>query len=357
MSPPFAATVVALILAADQLLRRYLEDEIARGLESEARLVAALLPADSLRWPDVARDLGARIGHRVTLIDPKGVGRGARLSESTNERRMYVAVRAASPGLAAVRVSTTLAAVDARVGTVQRAVALAGLAALAAAGALAWLLSREVAKPLTQLAAAAHAIAAGRAPTFPDSRVPEIAQHSVALRAMHEQLDQRFADLRREREETAALIETMADGVVAADARRGIVTLNHAARRLLGYGPDDAVPSLAELFHEKAPRELVAAVLDGREAEPSELERAGRRLLVAGRALPNGGALLVIRDVTEVRRLEAVRRDFVANVSHELKTPLTSIAGYAETLATEAGTGTQIQRFSQTIVQNARRMQ
>src|SRR6266571_8412162 len=354
-----------------------------------ATVVALILPADSLRWPDVARDLGARIGHRVTLIDPKGVvrgdtefdraslrqlenhlmrpevqqaladgvGRGARLSESTNERRMYVAVRAASPGLAAVRVSTTLAAVDARVGTVQRAVALAGLAALATAGALAWLLSREVAKPLTQLAAAAHAIADGRAPTFPDSRVPEIAQHSVALRAMHEQLDQRFADLRREREETAALIETMADGVVAADARRGIVTLNHAARRLLGYGPDDAVPSLAELFHEKAPRELVAAVLDGREAEPSELERAGGSLLVAGRALPNGGALLVIRDVTEVRRLEAVRRDFVANVSHELKTPLTSIAGYAETLATEAGTGTQIQRFSQTIVQNARRMQ
>ncbi len=391
MSLLVAATVVALILAADQLLRRYLEDEIARGLESEARLVAALLPADSLRWPDVARDLGARIGHRVTLIDPKGVvrgdtefdraslrqlenhlmrpevqqaladgvGRGARLSESTNERRMYVAVRAASPGLAAVRVSTTLAAVDARVGTVQRAVALAGLAALATAGALAWLLSREVAKPLTQLAAAAHAIAAGRAPTFPDSRVPEIAQHSVALRAMHEQLDQRFADLRREREETAALIETMADGVVAADARRGIVTLNHAARRLLGYGPDDTVSSLAELFHEKAPRELVAAVLDGREAEPSELERAGRSLLVAGRALPNGGALLVIRDVTEVRRLEAVRRDFVANVSHELKTPLTSIAGYAETLAAEVRgeTDTQAERFARTILNNTHRMQ
>src|SRR5207245_883046 len=81
------------------------------------------------------------------------------------------------------------------------------------------------------------------------------------------------------REETAALIETMADGVVAADARRSIVTLNHAARRLLGYGPDDPVPSLAELFHEKAPRDLVEAVLGGREAEPSELEPAGRGLL------------------------------------------------------------------------------
>ena len=54
--------------------------------------------------------------------------------------------------------------------------------------------------------------------------------------------------------------------------------------------------------------------------------------MISGRPLPGGGALLVLHDVTEMRRLEAVRRDFVANVSHELKTPLTSISGYAETL-------------------------
>src|SRR5207247_2947884 len=88
-----------------------------------------------------------------------------------------------------------------------------------------------------------------------------------------------------------------------------------------------------------------------------ELEGAGRTLLVPGRGLPNGGALLVIRDVTELRRIDAVRRDFVANVSHELKTPLTSIAGYAETLATEGSPGTQADGFARTILSNARRMQ
>ena len=71
-----AAAVIASIVAADRLLRRNLEDEIARGLEREATLVAALLPADSLRWPELARALGGRTGHRVTLIDPKGVVRG-----------------------------------------------------------------------------------------------------------------------------------------------------------------------------------------------------------------------------------------------------------------------------------------
>jgi len=383
-----AAAVGGLTIAADRLLRRSLEDEIARGLEGEARLVAALLPVDSLHWPDFARDVGARIGQRVTLIDPSGrvrgdtefdrasldrlenhllrpevqealtagAGRAQRLSASTNERQLYVAVRGGPAGLAVVRLSTTLTAVDAQVAVVQRSVALAGLAALLAAGALAWLFSREVLKPLVQLGGAARAIADGRPPAFPDSNVPDVAQHILALRAMHGQLDQRFADLVREREETGTLIETMADGVVAADARGTIVTLNRAARRLLGYGPDDPFPALAELFHEKAARDLVATVLSGEEAEPQELERVGRTLLVTGRALPNGGGLLVIRDVTELRRLEAMRRDFVANVSHELKTPLTSIAGYAETLATEASPGTQIERFARPILSNARRM-
>ena len=382
------AAVGGLTVGADRLLGRHLEDEVARGLEREARLVADLLPPDSLRWPEFARELGARIGRRVTLIDAKGrvrgdtefdrasldrlenhllrpevqqalsagVGRAERLSASTNERRMYVAVGGGPPGLAVVRVSTTLAAVDAQVDAVQGTVAIVGLAALLGTGALAWLLSREVAKPLVQLGGAARAIADGRPPAFPDSTVPEVAQHIVALRAMHEQLDQRFTDLVREREETGTLIETMADGVVAADARGTIVTLNRAARRLLGYGPDDAFPALAELFHEKAARDLVATVLAGHEAEPHELERGGLMLLVTGRGLPNGGGLLVIRDVTELRRLEAVRRDFVANVSHELKTPLTSIAGYAETLATEASPGTQTERFARPILSNARRM-
>ncbi len=385
-----AATVVGLIVAADHVLRWHLEADIATGLEHEARLVATLLPPDSLAWPDAPRRLGALIGHRLTLIDPKGrvrgdtefdraalaqlenhasrpevvqalatgAGRDQRLSASTNERRLYVAVRGGfPPGLAVVRVSTTLAAVDAAIDAVQRGVALAGLAALAVAALLAWALSGTIARPLVQLGTAARAIAAREAPEFPDARIPEIADHVLALRAMHQQLDQRFAELRREREETHTLIESMADGVLAADAAGEIVTVNAAARRLIGYRAPGRPPPLSELFHDKPARDLVRTVLDGHEIEPRELDLEGRVLLVTGRPLPNGGALLVFRDVTALRRLEAVRRDFVANVSHELKTPLTSIAGYAETLVAEAAQDTQTRQFAETIVSNARRMQ
>jgi two-component system phosphate regulon sensor histidine kinase PhoR len=135
------------------------------------------------------------------------------------------------------------------------------------------------------------------------------------------------------------------------------VTANAAARELLGYGSTDDLPDLRELFRVKAAREVVDAVLQGRTVESRELEIDDRAVLINARPLPSGGAVVVMHDVTELRRLEAVRRDFVANVSHELKTPLTSISGYAETLLTDSPDGETAQRFLATIVENSRRMQ
>ena len=384
-----AVTVLGVTLAADQILRRRLEAETAAGLEREARLVASQLSADSLTWPTAAIHLGSLIGRRVTLIDASGrvrgdtefpadalpglenhadrpevraatavgVGRAQRLSASTNENRLYVAIRGGPPGIAVVRLSSTLAAVDAQVGAVVQATALAGLLAILAAVALAWIGGRHYARPMVDLTTAAQAIAEERTPELPDSRIPEIAQHARSLRAMHGELMARFSALRREREETAALVETMADGVIATDPRGVIHTCNAAARRLLRLDPVAPPPPLAELFHEKAAREIVHAVQAGREVEQRELRLAERALVITGRLLPDGGSLLVLRDISQLRRLETVRRDFVANVSHELKTPLTAIAGYAETLATEATPGSNAAQFAATIVAHARRMQ
>jgi signal transduction histidine kinase len=228
---------------------------------------------------------------------------------------------------------------------------------LIAAGVVAWLLARALARPLVQIAGAARDIAAGRPAVFPDSRVPELASHVDALRNMYQELEQRFAALRREREESRTLLEALSDGVIAADARGAIVSCNAAARRLLEFPPGDALPPLSELFHDQQHRALMREVLEGRAVERREMELGDRTVLVSGRTLPDGGALLVMNDVTDMRRLETVRRDFVANVSHELKTPLTAIAGYAETLAAEADPTSQTAGFAATIRQNARRMQ
>ncbi len=383
-----AATVVAVIALADGILRGHFEAEIAASLEREAQLVAVQLPPDSAQWPNVARQLGALVGHRVTLIAPDGrvrgdaefdreplnrlenhlqrpevqaalqlgLGQARRVSASTNERQMYVALRGGPPGIAVVRVSATLATVDAQIRTAQHAVALAGAAALLVAAVISGIASSALARPLLRLGGAAREMAAGRSPEFPDSRIVEIAEHISALRTMHAELERRFHELRHEREETAMLIEAMADGVLATDAAGHVTAMNSSARRVLGYGPSATLPPLEQLFHEKRARELVEEILSGQEVDQRELEVGNRTLLTTGRRLPDGGSLLVLRDVSELRRLEAVRRDFVANVSHELKTPLTSIAGYAETLMHESAPG-QPRQFAEIIVQNARRMQ
>jgi two-component system, OmpR family, phosphate regulon sensor histidine kinase PhoR len=174
---------------------------------------------------------------------------------------------------------------------------------------------------------------------------------------MHQQLGDRFEQLRREQAETAALVESMVEGVVAADERGRVVTANPAARRLLGYEPGEPLPDLPALFRVKAAREVVDQVLQGAPVLDREIEMDGAVILMNARPLPSGGAVLVMHDLTAVRRLEAMRRDFVANVSHELKTPLTSISGYAETLLGETPDPEVARRFLTIILNNARRMQ
>jgi two-component system phosphate regulon sensor histidine kinase PhoR len=386
-----AAAVLGFIIAADAVLRRHLETATATELEREAHLVATLTPPDSTRWAEFAALTGERLGRRVTLIDPggrvrgdtefdrvslatlenhgnrpevraaldssRGVGIDQRLSSSTNERQLYVAVRDGPPGLGVVRVSASLAGVDAQVHALQRAVAVVGLILLIAAALVAWLLARFLARPMLRIATAARDIAAGRNVEFPDVRVPELAYQIDALRAMHHELERRFDDLRREREESQTLLEALSDGVLAANQRGVVVSANGAARRLLGYGLTEPLPPLAELFHDRPHRALMREVMAGAVVERRELDLGGNTVVISARPLEGGGTLLVLRDVTGLRRLETIRRDFVANVSHELKTPLTAIAGYAETLAAEPPEQSDAGRFAQIIVDHARRMQ
>ncbi len=378
--------VSILLWVAERSLRRDLEGDIGQNLEREARLVREALPPDSTTWQADLHRLAAQTGHRITLIDRDGwvradsdfpigplpmienhsgrpevraalaTGRGVarRRSETVGRPFLYVAIPG---GPAVIRVAAGLNQVDEVVLRAQRAVAGAALLALLVGSLLALLAGRSIAQPLIAIGAAARAIAAGAPPRFPRSGIPDIDGLVQALRQMHQQLGDRFDELRREQAETAALVESMVEGVIATDERGRTVTANAAARRLLGYEVAAVLPDLSELFRVKAAREVVDAVLRGQAIEDRELDIDGRAILMNARPLPSGGAVLVIHDLTELRRLEAVRRDFVANVSHELKTPLTSISGYAETLLTDAPEPDTARRFLGTILDNARRMQ
>jgi two-component system, OmpR family, phosphate regulon sensor histidine kinase PhoR len=379
--------VLALLWIAEHSLRQDLEGDVARALESEARLVREALPADPVAWPAAVRRLAAETGHRITLIDRDGWvradsdlgagfpsptqnqsnrpevraalagGRGAasRRSEAGGPLLLYVALPG---GPAVVRMAADLDQVDEIVSRAQQAIAGAALFAILIGSLLALAAGRSVARPLLEIGSAARAIAAGAPPRFPRSGISDIDLLVQALRQMHQQLGDRFDQLRREQAETGALVESMVEGVIAADERGRIATANPAARRMLGYDETDPLPDLPELFRVKAAREVVDAVLNGEAVQNRELEMDDRVFLMNARPLPSGGAVLVIHDLTEMRRLEAMRRDFVANVSHELKTPLTSISGYAETLLTDTPDDPETtRRFLSTIATNARRMQ
>lgn len=379
-------SVVVLLWTADVALRRDLEAEVAANLLREAQVVREGLPTNPEQAQARIHRIAGETGYRITLITPDGTvtgesdyttlplpplenhhtrpevraaladtnGIAKRHSETVGRDLLYVAIPG-GPGV--VRVAADLKAVDTIVHRAQLAVTLAALVALLIGTLVAWVTAGSVTRPLTSITEAAQSIAAGRPPRFPHSGLRDIDALVQALRQMHHDLDERFEALRHEQAESAALVAAMIEGVLAADRRGRILTANPAARRLLGYGPDAPLPDLQELFRARSAREIVRVVSEGGSVEGAEVGIDGRTLLVSARPLPTGGAILVLHDQTEVRRLEAVRRDFVANVSHELKTPLTSISGYAETLLADGADEATSRRFLGTIMDNARRMQ
>ena len=152
------------------------------------------------------------------------------------------------------------------------------------------------------------------------------------------------------------LIEALNEGVVGVDGARQVMRVNDTARRLLGVsGP---APFSTDLLpRDPTLRAALDAAFAGQVTEAAETTLDGRTVSVSARPLPGSGAVLALLDLTRLRRLEAVRRDFVANVSHELRTPLTVIGGFAETLThPDLATDERVQ-FAERIVFNARRMQ
>ena len=153
-----------------------------------------------------------------------------------------------------------------------------------------------------------------------------------------------------------ALTESLNEGVVAIDSRMRVVRINETGRQLLNLS--EAVPfSSDRLPHDRSLRDALDTALSGVDASPCEVRVGEYTLLLTTRPLPGGGAVLAFYDLTPTRRLEAVRRDFVANVSHELRTPITVIGGFLETLRDEQLSPELRAQFLDIMEASVRRMQ
>ena len=380
-----AVLVLLVVFSLDRRLRVRLRDETARELLREARLVGSTwrsgVDADSL-----ADAAGATLEHRVTLIASDGTvagdsefdqpalarlenhsdrpeittarsagaGTSVRPSPSAGDEEMYAATR---HPLGFARVSMSTISHDVIVRGVQGDVLSAALLAAVAALLLASLFAASVTRPILELRDDARAIAAGDLTRRPSLAAPaEVGELASAFHRLAEELSTRVNALEADDALLRALTESLNEGVIALDGRQSVVHMNEGARRMLGVR--DAIPFPADrLPRDRVLRDAVLAAHGGVSTDALETQLNDRAVTLTARPLLDGGAVVALFDVTPLRRLEAVRRDFVANVSHELRTPLTVIGGFAETLQDDAIPQEQRRRFAATILSNAQRMQ
>ena len=276
-------------------------------------------------WED-AGDLEDHAG-REEIQEAMQLGRGSavRYSETLSQATVYSALRLTDGSV--LRLATTQYSVWMLVLQALQPVAVVVLAALCLALWLASRLSRQLVAPI-------NAIDPGH---LEDRETyEELAPIVGKIRSQNQQIQRQLADLRRQREEFASITEHMSEGLLVIDKETRVLSFNAAALRLLRVdGPAEAGESVLALNREAGFRRCVEESLAGRRCEELlEHDDACCRVF-ANPVEQDGqltGAVLIIVDVTEQERREMLRREFAANVSHELKTPLTSVLGTAEIL-------------------------
>lgn len=325
--------------------------ETARDLGTRASAQVTLLAADGTVLADSAVQ-----GAELALIEKHtarpeidqafstGQGQDIRSSHTTGDRTMYRAVliqtaQEASPLV--LRVGIPMGVLDRELSEIRQHLFWAlGLAFLVALPLSMWL-AHSITKPLSDIASAARQLSSGNhALHIRTTGQDEVGLLASTLNQMVGQLQAKIDELSEDRTQLLAVLASMVEGVMVLDYRGHVLQVNPALERMFGISRVEARGRpCTDLFRHQQLTELVAIILRSPAHRQDEivLPLTGRCLQIE--ASPAGGkrdneacVVLVFHDITELRRLEKIRKDFVANVSHELRTPLTSIKGYVEAL-------------------------
>jgi two-component system phosphate regulon sensor histidine kinase PhoR len=323
---------------------------------------------DSDEQPSVMEYHGDRPEIRQALGGSRGIHR--RYSRTMKQDMMYIAVPLKNENgeiLCAVRASLPMTDIKGALNTMtRRVVVAAGLIGLLAMG-VCIVVVRRITSPLRGMGSAARQFAAGdfnqRIPAQPAVELDQLAE---ALNTMSEQLSKTLTSLSEQRNEQQAVLSSMDEGVLAIDKRERMIHMNRVAGEILGVDHEAVKRELIQqVIRYSNLQEFIKAVLGAQKNVSMDMTLIGKtekQIQVHGTVLRNAagesiGALIVLRDVTQLRHLETVRSDFVANVSHELKTPITSIKGFVETLLSDDWNHEpDILRFLEIIDQQASRL-
>jgi len=363
-------SIVSVTWYAGSSLKTFYLNQTSIDLEARARLVEdrilpLLEPLNRKAVDAVCKSMGKRAETRITVISPadpltmdnhgtrpevmealkKGMGQSIRFSRTLQRKLMYqgTAVRKGGEIVAVVRTSIPVDAVDAVLYTIQIKIALAGLLIALISAFLSFLVSRHMSRPLERIRQVAQAYSRGDLEaTIPFSKGREINEIARTMKGMADGMRERIETITRQRNELNTILSSMIEGVIAVDLQGRILSINRTAADFFHMDPVRCVGMTAEELS-RNPRlaGFVARALRERDTFEEDMTiRVGaedRTLNLHSTSLLDSrggriGTLLVIADVTRVRKLENMRRDFVSNVSHEIKTPITAVKGFVETL-------------------------
>ena len=371
-----ASILVMLVSVAlvTEVLYRYLGDQVVEELRAEAAYAAIGLEQGGTAYLENA---AAEEDRRITLIDSDGTvlydsgaaagqmenhggreeilqaaetgeGISRRYSDTILEQSVYYALRLENGQI--LRVSAQQTTRLRLVGSIALPACCVILAAVVLSGILSAWLSKSIVRPLNQIDLDAPQNGAV---------YPELEPLMSRLDRQRHIINTQLVTARQKQEEFRLITENMSEGFLVVDERANLLTYNSAALRLLEKGESSMGSAVSQLSGDPEFRALVHRALSGSHAT-CVIGAENRRCQLMANPVTEGktiiGAVVVILDVTEQTERERLRREFTANVSHELKTPLTSISGFAELMRTGMVAQSDVVDFSNTIYDEAQRL-
>jgi len=376
---------VTLQITVRKVWEQTLRDQIERNLKQKTLLFAQRVETDRQHsLADIAAQAGQAAGARATVIDPTGkvladseadrrsmenhaqrpefiaalgghLGIDQRSSRTLGVPFLYVAAPVSG---GAVRLAYPLAEIETTTQQLGKALLWGSLIAIAVALLLAAAASQYVARRLGRIVKFAERVAGGDLTArIASTSGDEIGQVAAALDKTARRVEESFSRVQTGQRELETLLNSMQDAVIAVDADARIQWANRGMDRLLPYAPRINAPVVDSVRDPDFLSAIQGAARDQVVTSArSNTIAPGRTFDVTAAPMPGGGAVAVLRDLTETERMEKTRRDFIANVSHELRTPLTSIQGYAETLLDSSHENNHVREFLEIIRKNAARM-
>ena len=371
-------SVISVSWYASSSLRNFFLDQTqidlkVRGQLLEEQIGTYLSPLDARSIDTVCKDIGRLTSTRITVILPNGevvgdtdedpqnmdnhrsrpevlqalkngLGSSIRYSRTLHQNMMYVAIplKRDNAVTAVMRTSLSLSAIDETLKRVSIRIAWGGFIMVLFAALFSYLASRYIGRPIEDIRKGAARFASGDLKyRLPTTATDELSSLSVSLNDMAAQLEEKMKTFVRQRNELEAVLASMVEGVLAVDREERILSVNRAAAHMFESQPKELEGRLIqEAIRNRELQEFVKRAITGESRIENDIAfyKSNERVINAYCSPLRDatgvlvGTLVVLNDVTKLRRLENIRRDFVANVSHEIKTPLTAIKGFVETL-------------------------